>query len=213
MGNYVKKFMMCIGRFLLGVVKICLGLVALLIVLIVVLVNIPYYNYGINKDEVQLAYPFFFPNEEHLDHSFSTILHTKKGDFEHQSDALIYIEHLRKPLVGALKKIDVRVSDVTFDMFKMDTLSIEKITLIHKTTEGHIIEPKSNNIDELLECIKKSRGSCRYRKIYDDASLPKKMIETINIEFTLNGEKYKISKTYPIERAYHFGFWDILMGV
>lgn len=172
-----------------------------------------YYDYGIDKHKIDLPYPSYF-HEDNLQHDFSTVLHTRTGEFSRQSDTLIYMQHMDSPLSGRLKNENVRVSKVIFNNYKSSISSVEKIMLEHRTSEGRLIPPQGSNWEEFQSCIKAAKHtSCHYEQIYSVSELPDDMIENVLIDFTVDGKKRHISKTYPIERAYHFSFWDIMMGV
>ncbi|USO06306.1 MAG: hypothetical protein H6859_03710 [Rhodospirillales bacterium] len=171
---------------------------------------IRYYDYGINKNKTDLPYPSYF-YEDNLQHDFSTVLHTRTGTFNKQYDALIYMQHMDSPVSGALK--NTRLSKVIFNTYQSKISSVENITLEHRTPEGRLIPPLKNNLKEFKSCIIGANQICYYEQVYNDSNLPHDMIENVIIDFTANGKKHHISKTYLIERAYHFSFWDILMGV
>ncbi|HOO81916.1 MAG TPA: hypothetical protein PK513_05395, partial [Alphaproteobacteria bacterium] len=108
---------------------------------------------------------------------------------------------------------NTRLSKVIFNTYQSKISSVENITLEHRTPEGRLIPPLKNNLKEFKSCIIGANQICYYEQVYNDSNLPHDMIENVIIDFTANGKKHHISKTYLIERAYHFSFWDILMGV
>lgn len=192
-------------------VKLAIILTLVPVALFFIAINIPQYNYGINKSDTSLPYPSYYDFYGDS-HDFSTILHTKTGEFKHQSDALIYIEHMYVPVVGKHKKDNVRISRITINNIK--NITVNKVSIKHLTHNKEIISYVSDNHQEFQKCMKKPKGRCNYQQIYKNKALPNKMTEQINIEYSVNSQNYSLSKTYHIEWAHHYyPVWSAIMSV
>lgn len=208
----IKKLFKILHNVLCKIIKVIGIIIGLITLTFIVAMYLPFYDYGINKSEFSLEYPDFYPSEQHLEHNFAAVLHMNNGREWSQHNVTFYIHHLRKPLSGKYKKERVKLSYITVPIRKEYTITIQKITLKHTNTNGSVIPPIENNWNEFTTCLNKPTGWCVYKQIYD-ASLPNKLIENIDMKYTINGKEYELSRRYPLEYAYHYSLWDILMGV
>jgi len=88
----------------------------------------------------------------------------------------------------------------------------DSIVLIHKDKSGKTIQHEKiyHDLDRKLE------GKYRrhyYRKVYDPNKLPNAISEDIYLEVIIRGVKEKIEYHLPIEKAIHYPWWDVMMGI
>jgi len=174
------------------------------------------YDYAVNKEKTSLPYRTYYYYDRNKKFDFSTVLFSLQNtqkDFVNYSKFTIYLSHLHKPYFKNAK--GVYVSEIHFQDFTSDDdiqINTESIQLLYKTKDGQVI-PSIRTEKIFIPNTKSKYQSRLFRKYYDINDLPKKVIEYVYIKILIDGKSKIIEFTFPVEKAYHYSVWDVMMGV
>jgi hypothetical protein len=175
-----------------------------------------FYDYGVDRNKVELDYPAYYFHGRSNDIIFYPVLYSEQkelGSSRNYTKFTVYTNNIQKGLVGSDK--GSWVSSLNFSLGSKESeikILADTVKIVHKDGNGSLIPEikESNNINE---CISKGWHECTYSKMYGQKTLPKVIHQYISFEVVVNGRKIKIEKTYPIELKYHYSRWDVMMGV
>lgn len=170
-----------------------------------------YYDYAVDKTKINLPYRTYYYDDsiDHPNHDFTTVLYSQDldhSDFNY-SDFTVYIEHLQKP--SQHDKAE-RFSRICFEQYDKTSLTLLHINLSYKNSDGHMVKPLEQHD---IQGFDKELVECFYQVYADDEQLTDKMSETVTLTMQIDGKKIAIHQTYPIRKALHYTFWDIMLGV
>jgi len=176
----------------------------LILVSVIIFTGCEYYDYGVNKDKYTLPYRTYYYDEKDKKYDFNTVIFSLKN-LEHSNNYTffnIYISHM-------VKKENSYVSTIRFDNTKNIKLKIfpDSIKLFHKNDSNKLIRH-----NEIIKDFNSTYHQS-YKKTYDEALIKGSLIEVIYFEFELNGKIYIVNKEFLVDKALHYTFWDVLMGV
>jgi len=175
-----------------------------------------YYDYGVDKTETKLPYRTYYFGEKDKKYDFTTVLYSveKEPEGRNYTDFTISISHMFQEIRKNENKgkyiSEIRFSDFTTD----DDIQLlpDSIILVHKDKNGIVIPYEMINHD----MNKKMDGKYRhhvYRKMYHPDGLSREISEYIYLEVRVKGVKKTIESHFSLQKALHYTWWDVLMGL
>jgi hypothetical protein len=175
-----------------------------------------YYDYGVDKTKTKLPYRTYYFGEKDKKYDFTTVLYC--GDQEPKgrnytgftiSISHMFIETRKNENKGKY------ISEILFSGSTTNEdiqLLPDSIILVHKDKNGKILPYEKVEHD----VRKKPKGKYfrhYYRKVYDPSILSDEITEYISLEVLVKGVKEKIEDRLFIQKALHYTWWEVLMGI
>ena len=171
-----------------------------------------YYDYAVDREKKELPYKTYYYKERGQKYDFHTVLYSKSGRLEDSinfTDFTIYITHLKFELSGKYKNNYLSILSFENTNDSDVTIDTSSIKLIHKDSNGKLIEPTDSfstfENNELL--------NHKYVRIYDSSKLDDFLTEYVYLIMEINDKKKILEFSFPVEKRYHYSFWDVLMGI
>lgn len=176
-----------------------------------------FYDYGVDKSKTELPYRTYYYGEKDKKYDFTTVLYSTekepRGAYNY-IDFNVSISHMNKEH-HQNKNYGKYISEIMFSEFTTEDdiqLVPESIVLIHKDKNGNVIPHEDIEHDLNRKPVNKYRRHY-YRKVYDPSKLPDEISEDIYLEVIIKGVRKKIEYHLPIEKALHYTWWDVMMGI
>jgi len=201
--NYIKKIIKWIlitfGLFVLG--------------LLIVPFAIRYNDYAVDREQNHLPYRTYYYGDISRQYDFYRVLFStqQETDFVNYRGFTVF-SNLETDFREAYK--NKYIATLNFESSDEHTIQIlpNTIVLEYRSKEGTVIPYDSLENDLSAEPISKYNNEY-YKKIYDKSRLPDEVEEYVYAEVMVDGELKIIESTLPLEKVFHYSWFDVMMGV
>jgi hypothetical protein len=151
-----------------------------------------YYHYGLNSSKAVLSQEdqFYITG----DSEFKSVLF-----ISNDKNLVIYIQHPLHPIPEPEKFI----SQIEFNLInpELGSFQVNAIEFSHQNSKGAVIEPEEDlKISDSFYVLK-----------YPKTKLPSEIKEVINIRFTYNGKKSRVSFNETVEKVKRWSKLSVLL--
>ena len=177
--------------------------------LLIVPFTIRYNDYAVDRETNQLPYRTYYYDDMSKKYDFYRVLFStqKETKFVNYTGFTV-MSNLETDFREEYK--NKYIATLNFESLSEHTIQIlpNTIVLEYRSKDGTVIPYDSLDKDVSSELIHK-----HYKKVYDKSTLPDKVEEYVYVEVVVDGELKIIESTLPLEKVFHYSWFDVMMGV
>jgi len=198
-GKIIKWILITFGLFILG--------------LLIVPFAIRYNDYAVDRETNHLPYRTYYYDDISRQYDFYRVLFStpQETDFVNYRGFTV-LSNLETDFRDEYK--NKYIATLNFESSSEHTIQIlpNTIVLEYRSKDGTVIPYDSLENDVSAESISKYNNEY-YKKIYDKSRLPDEVEEYVYAEVLVDGELKIIESTLPLEKVFHYSWFDVMMGV
>lgn len=181
--------------------------VGVLVVVLMLLSRCMYYDYGVRADDPGVRYPSRYAGTEDDVYQFhTTVYRMDKPGIE------IEVQHLARG--PGRDRSESRIAVQYYGRSRRLRVRPESVRLEHRTRAGKLLRPSETRSD-VGRCVRQTTtpGCTETFSHFYRPPRSRRLRERVRLEYELDGRPHVIDVTFPLEYRYHYGWWDVMMGI